>query len=122
MRRTTDDRIVIVSNYTETLDLLQRMCVERSIGYFRLDGDTQVSKRQNLVDQFNSEKDKSKQHVFVCDACAKCACAVEACYRDCVYMRECGLCLLVLACVVISSVNFAHARAFYSRKAPHKKG
>ena len=32
LRRTTDDRIVIVSNYTQTLDLFSQLCRERGVG------------------------------------------------------------------------------------------
>jgi len=56
MSRTTDDRIVIVSNYTQTLDILAKLCKMRNYGYIRLDGDTAVGKRQGLVDKFNDSK------------------------------------------------------------------
>uniref|UniRef100_H3DLZ1 RAD54 homolog B n=1 Tax=Tetraodon nigroviridis TaxID=99883 RepID=H3DLZ1_TETNG len=47
------DRVVVVSNYTKTLDLLQDLCV--GLGYtFRLDGHMPTGQRQRLVDSFNS--------------------------------------------------------------------
>ncbi|XP_006636185.3 DNA repair and recombination protein RAD54B [Lepisosteus oculatus] len=48
------DRVVLVSNYTQTLDMLQDLC--RRCGYrsTRLDGQTPVSQRQKIVDVFNS--------------------------------------------------------------------
>jgi SNF2 family DNA or RNA helicase len=49
----TPDRIVIVSNYTQTLDVLATLCKRRGIYYFQLDGSTVVAKRQQLVDLFN---------------------------------------------------------------------
>ncbi|XP_037532577.1 DNA repair and recombination protein RAD54B-like [Nematolebias whitei] len=48
------DRVVLVSNYTQTLDLLQDLCVHMSYTFCRLDGHTPTSQRQRLVDSFNS--------------------------------------------------------------------
>ncbi|KAF8779903.1 hypothetical protein HU200_002172 [Digitaria exilis] len=53
LRLKTDDRIVLVSNYTQTLDLFAQLCRERRYPYVRLDGATSISKRQKLVNQFN---------------------------------------------------------------------
>ena len=53
LRRETKDRIVIISNYTQTLDLIGQMCRERRYPYVRLDGSTSISKRQKLVKTFN---------------------------------------------------------------------
>ncbi|KAK1263585.1 DNA repair and recombination protein RAD54 [Acorus gramineus] len=53
LRQKTDDRIVLVSNYTQTLDLFAQLCRERRYPYLRLDGSTSISKRQKLVDRFN---------------------------------------------------------------------
>lgn len=43
------DKIVIVSNYTQTLDLIGRMCRENSWGFCRLDGSISMKKRQAMV-------------------------------------------------------------------------
>lgn len=48
-----NDKIVIVSNYTQTLDLIGRMCRENSWGFCRLDGSIGMKKRQRMVDDFN---------------------------------------------------------------------
>ncbi|XP_055760585.1 DNA repair and recombination protein RAD54B isoform X2 [Salvelinus fontinalis] len=48
------DRVVLVSNYTQTLDLLQDLCVHLDYTYCRLDGNTPTIQRQRLVDNFNS--------------------------------------------------------------------
>ncbi|KAL1202843.1 Protein CHROMATIN REMODELING 25 [Cardamine amara subsp. amara] len=53
LRRKTDDRIVLVSNYTQTLDLFAQLCRERRYPYLRLDGSTSISKRQKLVNRLN---------------------------------------------------------------------
>ncbi|TYK13976.1 protein CHROMATIN REMODELING 25 isoform X1 [Cucumis melo var. makuwa] len=53
LRQRTDDRIVLVSNYTQTLDLFAQLCRERRYPYLRLDGSTSISKRQKLVNRFN---------------------------------------------------------------------
>jgi SNF2 family DNA or RNA helicase len=47
------DKVVLVSNYTETLDLLQQLCSSRSWSCLRLDGSCSVKQRQALVDTFN---------------------------------------------------------------------
>ncbi|KAG8368368.1 hypothetical protein BUALT_Bualt15G0038200 [Buddleja alternifolia] len=53
LRQRTDDRIVLVSNYTQTLDLFAQLCRERRYPFLRLDGTTSISKRQKLVNHFN---------------------------------------------------------------------
>ncbi len=53
LRTTTAEKIVLVSNYTVTLDLLQTLLTSLSYPYLRLDGSTLSSKRQELVDTFN---------------------------------------------------------------------
>lgn len=56
--RRDHDKLVIVSNYTQTLDVLGAWCKKRAYPYFQLDGKTPVLKRQQLVDIFN---DKNSQ-------------------------------------------------------------
>lgn len=53
MRLVGKERIVIVSNYTQTLDVISNLCRERNWPVTRLDGSTTVTKRQKLVDAFN---------------------------------------------------------------------
>lgn len=48
------DKIVIISNYTQTLDLIGRMCRENSWGFCRLDGSINMKKRQKMVDEVRS--------------------------------------------------------------------
>jgi DNA repair and recombination protein RAD54 and RAD54-like protein len=49
-----NDKIVIVSNYTQTLDLIGRMCKQNHWGFCRLDGSVGGKKRQAMVDDFNN--------------------------------------------------------------------
>ncbi|KAG5942428.1 DNA repair protein rhp54 [Claviceps sorghi] len=53
IRQDTNDKIVLISNYTSTLDLFERLCRSRQYGSLRLDGTMNVNKRQKLVDRFN---------------------------------------------------------------------
>ncbi|TRY84559.1 hypothetical protein DNTS_001308 [Danionella cerebrum] len=53
------DRVVLVSNYTQTLDLLQDVCDHLGYTWCRLDGQTPVAQRQRLVDSFNSPHSSS---------------------------------------------------------------
>ncbi|XP_061771659.1 DNA repair and recombination protein RAD54B isoform X4 [Nerophis ophidion] len=48
------DRVVVVSNYTQTLDMLQKIFVHMTYTFCRLDGQTPTNQRQRLVDSFNS--------------------------------------------------------------------
>lgn len=56
IRQDTSDKIVLISNYTSTLDLFERMCRSKKYGCLRLDGTMNVNKRQKLVDRFNDPK------------------------------------------------------------------
>lgn len=53
LRTTTTEKIVLISNYTSTLDLLAALLTSLSYPFLRLDGSTPSSKRQDLVDSFN---------------------------------------------------------------------
>lgn len=49
----SDDKIVLISNYTQTLDLIERLCRHKHYASLRLDGTMSINKRQKLVDRFN---------------------------------------------------------------------
>ena len=65
---TTNEKIVIVSNYTKTLDVISKMMDKMvlpatssnassgqpGVRSFRLDGTTHVTEREGLVNRFNS--------------------------------------------------------------------
>ncbi|KAI9809610.1 MAG: DNA repair protein rhp54 [Sarcosagium campestre] len=53
IRQDTNDKIVLISNYTQTLDVFDKLCRARGYGCLRLDGTMNVNKRQKLVDKFN---------------------------------------------------------------------
>ncbi|MCJ1392410.1 DNA-dependent ATPase protein rad54 [Xylographa bjoerkii] len=53
IRQDTNDKIVLISNYTQTLDIFDKLCRARNYGVLRLDGTMNVNKRQKLVDRFN---------------------------------------------------------------------
>ncbi|RKF63310.1 DNA repair and recombination protein RAD54B [Golovinomyces cichoracearum] len=53
LSRYTSEKIVLVSNYTSTLDLLGQHLTSQNLSFLRLDGQTPTSKRQDLVDRFN---------------------------------------------------------------------
>ncbi|KAJ2906313.1 DNA-dependent ATPase protein rad54, partial [Coemansia aciculifera] len=53
------DKIVIISNYTQTLNLFETLCEARGFGHYRLDGSMTIGKRQQIVDRFNDPKDSA---------------------------------------------------------------
>ncbi len=53
LRTATKEKVVLVSNFTATLDLLQRHLTAHDMPFLRLDGSTPAAKRQDLVDAFN---------------------------------------------------------------------
>lgn len=58
LRSKTDEKLVIVSGSTATLDLVQTMCSNLELQWLRLDGSTPQDQRQNLVDLFNRTANK----------------------------------------------------------------
>ena len=53
VRATSDDKVVLVSNYTQTLDLFERMCQQEGWGSCKLDGKCNIKKRTDMVKEFN---------------------------------------------------------------------
>ncbi|KAH7109846.1 DNA repair and recombination protein RAD26 [Dendryphion nanum] len=64
---TTKEKIVIVSNYTTTLDMIQNLLTSLSYPFLRLDGSTPSSKRQPLVEKFN-HSDSQTHFAFLLSA------------------------------------------------------
>jgi SNF2 family DNA or RNA helicase len=55
IKSTTKDRVVIVSNFKQSLDVMQTLCKQRSYRFVRLDGSTPTGQRQSIVDRFNDQ-------------------------------------------------------------------
>eukprot|EP01035_Chromulina_nebulosa_P024952 gene24952-32512_t len=63
------EKLVIVSSFTSTLDLVESLASRAGWGSaFRLDGQVPVQKRQPMVDQFNSPTDKTFLFLLSCKA------------------------------------------------------
>ena len=63
VKSSSSDKVVLVSNYTQTLDMFEKLCQLRHYGYVRLDGSMTIKKRAKVVDQFNDPT--SSQFVFM---------------------------------------------------------
>ncbi|CAA21109.1 histone chaperone/ATP-dependent chromatin remodeller SMARCAD1 family Fft2 [Schizosaccharomyces pombe] len=50
-------RILLFSQFTQMLDILEQVLDTLKISYVRLDGSTQVEVRQDIIDQFHKEED-----------------------------------------------------------------
>lgn len=53
IRTNSTDKIVLVSNYTQTLDLFEKLSRKRGYQYCRLDGTMSIKKRGKMVEEFN---------------------------------------------------------------------
>lgn len=67
LARDTKEKIVIVSNYTSTLDILGQHLASLGLNFLRLDGSTPTARRQDLVDTFNKDP-ASKTFAFLLSA------------------------------------------------------
>ncbi|KAG4304787.1 hypothetical protein PORY_001840 [Pneumocystis oryctolagi] len=63
IKKDTNDKIVLISNYTQTLNLLEKLCRLRRYETLRLDGTMNTNKRQKLVDKFNNPE--GQEFVFL---------------------------------------------------------
>lgn len=52
--RAEGQKVVVVSNYIQTLDMLQHYLKAKDYGFLRLDGTTNATDRGALVDRFNA--------------------------------------------------------------------
>ncbi|KIM91969.1 hypothetical protein PILCRDRAFT_809966 [Piloderma croceum F 1598] len=60
IRHNTEEKCVIVSHYTSTLNIIEAFCKKKSYTYFRLDGQTPTAKRQEYVNTFNKSSQYSR--------------------------------------------------------------
>lgn len=67
LQRNTDEKVVLVSNYTSTLDSLDKLCNRYKWSTLRLDGSTAQKDRQDLVDRFNRSSQR-ESFVFLLSA------------------------------------------------------
>lgn len=51
-------RVLIFSQFTMMLDILEKYLEYKKLGYLRLDGSTNVTERQDMIDDFNSAPDE----------------------------------------------------------------
>ncbi|TFK75322.1 hypothetical protein BDN72DRAFT_511952 [Pluteus cervinus] len=58
IREDTEEKCVLVSHYTSTLNILEAYCKKKNYPYYRLDGQTPASKRQEYVNAFNKSSSK----------------------------------------------------------------
>ncbi|XP_078039953.1 DNA repair and recombination protein RAD54B isoform X2 [Augochlora pura] len=56
----TKEKLVLISYYTQTLDLLETICNNENLQFLRLDGSTASSSRLKIIQQFNSGNDEHK--------------------------------------------------------------
>ncbi|KAJ7497126.1 SNF2 family N-terminal domain-containing protein [Mycena latifolia] len=55
----TEEKCVLVSHYTSTLNILEAFCKKKNYSYYRLDGQTPAAKRQEYVNSFNKSTQRS---------------------------------------------------------------
>ncbi|KAI8340989.1 SNF2 family DNA-dependent ATPase [Choanephora cucurbitarum] len=51
------NKVLIFSQFTKMLDILELVMVTLGVSFLRLDGETKVMERQNLIDEFNENQD-----------------------------------------------------------------
>jgi len=59
VKSSSRDKVVLVSNYTQTLNMFENLCHIRNYGYVRLDGSMSIKKRGKVVDEFNDPMNPS---------------------------------------------------------------
>ncbi|KAJ4468275.1 RAD54B protein [Lentinula aciculospora] len=59
IKQESEEKCVLVSHYTSTLNILESFCKNRNYSYFRLDGQTPAAKRQEYVTTFNKTNQRT---------------------------------------------------------------
>ncbi|GJE96776.1 DEAD/DEAH box helicase [Phanerochaete sordida] len=60
LHKATDEKCIIVSHYTSTLNVIEAFCKKKQYTYLRLDGSTAAQKRQGYVNEFNKSSQKQR--------------------------------------------------------------
>ena len=68
LKSTTGEKVVLISNYTQTLDMFEKLCQHRRYKFVRLDGSLSIKKRQKVVDRFNDPA--SEEFIFMLSKCS----------------------------------------------------
>lgn len=53
IKLTTNEKVIIISNYTQTLDIIQNLLISNQLDFVRLDGSTPNKQRDDIVNSFN---------------------------------------------------------------------
>ena len=51
------EKVLIFSQFTKMLDILEMALATLDVSFLRLDGETKVMERQNIIDDFNESDD-----------------------------------------------------------------
>lgn len=60
-----EEKIIIVSNYVESLTIFENLCRKKRYPFVRFDGTTKISTRQSIVDKFNEDNKSYKTRSFI---------------------------------------------------------
>ena len=58
-------RCLIFAQFKKTLDILEDYLLWKKLNYFRLDGDTDLDDRQDMIDKYNDPKNHEKYFTFL---------------------------------------------------------
>jgi DNA repair and recombination protein RAD54B len=64
IKEQTNDKVVLISNFTSTLDILESLCRKKKFTFARLDGKTKQEDRINYINSFN-QSDQNSQFIFL---------------------------------------------------------
>jgi DNA repair and recombination protein RAD54B len=62
----TQEKLVLVSYYTQTLDFLEKLCCAERLQFCRLDGTTVTTLRTKIVEKFNSKDNHYCRKFYLC--------------------------------------------------------